>query len=51
MERQNWIEYREEKFGNKYKNTRSWKIDTTGDFSGIVDPYLWKPLMEDVDDA
>ena len=39
----------EGKIGMKYKKTGSGKIETAGDFSVIVDPYLWKLLKNDDD--
>ena len=38
------------KIGKKYKKTGSEKIETVGDFSVIVNPYLWKLLKTDDND-
>jgi hypothetical protein len=38
---ENWEEIEE---------NRSGKIETAEDFSVIVDPYIWKQLMNDDDD-
>ena len=46
MDRPNQKEYRNKsgKIGKKYKKTGSGRIETAGDFSLIVYPYLWKQL-------
>ena len=41
----------EGKIGKKYMKTASGRIETAGDFSVIVDPYLWKRLKNDDGDT
>ena len=38
---------RQGKIGKKYKKTGSGRIGTAGDFSVIVNPYLWKQVKND----
>ena len=33
--------------GGNWENTRSRRIETAGDFSVMVNPYLWKQLKID----
>ena len=38
------------KIGKKYRETKNGRIEVTGDFCVIVDPYLWKWRKNDNDD-
>ena len=47
MHRLNYKVYRNERveLGKKYRKTGDGRIETAGDFSVIINPYIWKRLM------
>ena len=51
MDRPNQKGYRNNrgKTGKKYKKAESGRIEIAGDFSVVIDPYLWKWLKNDDD--